>query len=228
MPVAPFAPLIGSGLGMLFGGKKSDQPQMTPQQQATYGQAMQTGKDMSSMSKYLMQQSKMGAPAYGKAVDYYSTLLGGDRAKMQQAVAPAAGQISDTYRGAQANLERMGIRGGGRDQAMAELNRQQAGQLGQLTVGMQPMAAQQLGQLGQQGMGFAAQGLQGLSSAGNLYSSLLGQQTRMADTQYDRNKEFGGSLGSLITSGLKGATEWWANRGDGGNSSGPWRGVPYR
>lgn len=215
MPVAPFVPLISSGIGALFGGSKSDQPNMTPQQQQAYSGATGAAGQMTGLSKMLQQQGALGAPAYGQAINYYQTLLQGNRGAMQAAVAPAANQIADNYKGSQMNLERLGIQGGQKLQAEAELNRQKAGQLGQLTVGLQPMAAQALGNLGVQGANMIGQAGNLQGQAGNIYAGLLGQQTQMANTQYNRNQDFGSSLSKIVGQGLGGALDWWKSRGGG-------------
>lgn len=218
MPVAPFVPLIASGVGALFGSKSSSTPNAatTGAMGQTLQSGMNTAGNVSGLSKYLATQGQMAAPAFGRAMSYYQTLLGGNRAAMQQAVAPAAGQITDAAKGQQMNLERMGIVGGARDQARAEIARQAGGQLGGLTVGVQAGAADQLGRMGQAGLGMVSQGVQGLGTAGNIYSQLLSRQSGVNQMTYNRQQQQGSSLAGLIMPVLN----TFANRSRGGTQPG--------
>lgn len=225
MPVAPFVPLISTGIGALFGAHGSKTPASATteaQGQALQAQAGVAGQ-ASNLSKYLQQQASYTTPALGRAMGYYDTLLRGNRAAMQQATAGAAGQISDTAKGAAMNLERMGVTGGQKVQAMADLARQSQGQLGQLSVGVQPGAAQALAGIGQTGLNTSAQALQGLSTAGNIYSSLIGGQRGLEQQQYGRQQQFGSMLGQMVGQGLNIASNMWSNR-DGGDQ----RVTPYQ
>lgn len=96
-----------------------------------------------------------GLPAMRSAISYYDALLRGDRAKQMQAIAGPTAQITDLYRGAESNLQRSGVRGGVKDLAQAELGRTRASEIGQLTAGVQPMAASALASLGSTATGQA-------------------------------------------------------------------------
>ena len=191
------APALIAGGTALYGWYQN-------RKQANAQEGMQQGQmdRQNSLANYLRKQSEetynLSAPAYGKAISWYQSLLGGNRTAMNQAVAPAVGQLNETYKGAERGLDRMGIRGGERDMARAELQRQKAGQIGGLTVGVQPAAADKLGQLGMQGMYASLNGSQASGSAGmnaaNIYDSLL----RRSDVQFGRDAETGQSLMSLI------------------------------
>jgi len=230
MPVAPFAPVIASGIGALFGSRDSGPKaaggqSLSADQTALMQSQTRSADQATSLSKYLQKQAQYSAPAFGRAMGYYSTLLNGNRGAMQQAVAPEAAGITDAAKGATMNLERLGVTGGQKVQAQADLARQTGGQLGQLTVGLRPQAANALGNMGAQGMGFAGQALQGLTGAGSIYANALKQTTDIANTQYDRNKQTGASLAGLIMPTLNA----WASfrKGDqvnkgGTNTSGGW------
>jgi hypothetical protein len=132
-----------------------------------------------------------GMPAMRSALNYYSTLLQGNRAAMSQAVAGPTAQLTDMYRGAERNLDRQGIRGGGRDLAQAELGRDRAGQLARLTTGVQPMAAGALGQMGSSAVG---QGLGATGAAGGQYGQILGQQFT---NRQNTNQMWGDAMGDV-------------------------------
>lgn len=200
MPVAPFVPLISTGIGALFGAKGSDTPsQATTQAQGqTIGQAQGAAGDVSNLSKYLQTQGRMTAPALGRAMGYYETLLNGNRSAMNQAVAPESGRITDASKGAAMNLERMGVTGGQKQQAQADLARQTGGQLGQLTLGMRSQAAGALSDIGKTGLGLSGQALQGFGRAGDIYTNILRGQGQLENQQYGRQQDVGRSIGSLI------------------------------
>ncbi len=203
MPPAVAAAGIGAGgsiLGGLLGNRKS-------QQQTDLENAQtENAKSQSALAKLMAQQSSssynLGSPAYGHALNYYSTLLNGNKAAVSQAIAPQVGQLSDTYRGAQRGLEQSGVQGPGRDYALGELNRQRAGQIGQLSVGVQPNAAASLGQLGLSGMG---QGTGAAATSGGLfngssgaYQSLLNSLLGQNQLNYQNAFGQGNSLASLL------------------------------
>lgn len=150
----------------------------------------------------LQQLTQQGGQLFGAgmggvrpALSYYDTLLRGSRGAQAQAVAAPTAQLTDLYRGAARGIERSGIRGGGRDVALAELSRDRANQIGQLTTGVQPMAAGALASLGTNLTGMA-QGPLGVAAGG------YGQQAAgaTADRGY-RNQLLGGAgqdIGSLL------------------------------
>ena len=127
------------------------------------GQAQQRGGALADTS----------LPYFQQAGNYYQTLLRGNRGAMNQAVAGPAAQIGATYRGAQSSLLSSTLRGGARDTAMANLNRDRAASLAGLTTGVQPMAANQLAGMGQQGLSMGMNSLlgaaSGMQNAGSQY-----------------------------------------------------------
>jgi hypothetical protein len=138
-------------------------------------------------------QSLMGAgmPAMKSALNYYQTLLQGNRAAMAQAVAGPTAQLTDMYRGAERNLDRQGVRGGSRDLAVAELGRDRANSLAQLTTGVQPMAA---GNLGSLGGSMTSMGAGALSSAAGIGSNITGQGFQ---NRQNSNQMWGGALSDV-------------------------------
>lgn len=150
-----------------------------------------------------------GMPGAKAALDYYQTLLHGSRAAMSQAVAGPTAQITDLYRGAQSGVERSGVRGGVKDLAMANLGRDQANQLGQLTAGVQPGAAAQLGNLGTT---LTAQGTGSTATAGGIYGNIgaMGFQQRQYGNQV--GAQAGQDIGSAIF-------QIWRSRQQGGGGS---------
>jgi len=155
----------------------------------------------------------MGTQALGQSTGYYGALLGrGGRTAMQAATAPAAANISETYRGAARSIQ-PGDRSGTASLQRAELDRSKAGDISRLTAGVQPMAAQALGSLGSTatGQGLGAYG--GAASIfGNLASGLanarLGTTAGMRGIGQDQsasNQQTGNSLMGILGKAGKGA-----------------------
>lgn len=140
-----------------------------------------------------------GLPATMSSINYFAKLLQGNRATMQQAVAGPMRQITDTYRGAERGLERQGIRGGVRETAMAELNRDRAANIAGLTTGVQGQAANALADIGSS---LTSQGMSGISGAAGQFGSAAsgygGQATDFRNAQREDMKGIGFSLGELF------------------------------
>jgi hypothetical protein len=130
-----------------LGSRKSKQEKSAQSAQAA---------SLTQLARQGQQNFNAGFPAMNSALNYYQTLLSGNRAAQSQALAAPMAGITDTFRGAEQGLERQGVRGGVKDMAVADLQRDKANQIGQLTAGVQPMAAANLGQLGSAATGMAS------------------------------------------------------------------------
>lgn len=215
-PAIPWA-IKGASLfgGMLMGrGAQGAAQKRSPEESAALGGAQNAAGTLTSQGNALMQQ---GAPMTSQAGNYWSTLLSGNRAQMAQATAAPRAAITDTYRGAERNLERSGIRGATRDVARAELGRQRAGQIAGLTTGVQPFAAQQLGEMGASTTRTGASLAQG---AGSIWSSLLGQGFQNRTYARGEGEKAGSSIGSLLFDILSGTI---GKKFGGGGDPDPWR-----
>lgn len=148
-----------------------------------------------------------GTPAVRQSLSYYSTLLGGNRAAMAQAVAPETQQIGDVYKGAERSLVASGTRGAVRDQARGEIQREKTGRIAGLIGSVRPGAAAQLAGTGMSAIGAGAGALSGAAgatnSAGNLYSGLIGgaQQNRAMGNAAAGDAS--GQIGALVADLLK-------------------------
>ena len=102
-----------------------------------------------------------GQSAINPAINYYQGVLAGGP-QAQQAVAPAAQQISQVYSQQQKNEQNLLPQGGERNLALAQLPIQRAGQIASLYQGVQPAAAQALSGIGTNLLGLGGQAGQGL------------------------------------------------------------------
>lgn len=143
-----------------------------------------------------------GMPLLQRSGDYYSKILGGNRAATDIAIAPDVNAIGDSYRGAFRSLTRM-TPGANRDVAQADLIRQRAGQIGGLVPAARAGAANATANLGQVGVSGGQQGLSASSSStSNLLSSLLGQSNNLFERQQYGNQQSadqGKALSQLLT-----------------------------
>lgn len=211
--VAPFIPLISTGVGLLgqkfMGGNKGAS---AAEQAAMAGGA----RSADQLNQYGQQQQGFGQPLMNSAAGYYQKMLNGNRAELRGAIAPEIAGITETYRGAEKNLERSGVRGASRDVAQAELGRDRAGKIAGLLTGQRQGAAAALGEMGSKSVGNAAGAY---ANAGSIYSGLAGH----ANTQVQQSNQQSGDLGTAIGKGVADALKNYkpkANKG-GGGLSGP-------
>lgn len=186
----------GSLLGKLFSGGTKQQNAAVAGQQNAAGQ-------LSGMVPGLMSQgsalTRQGAGYLGNAGDYYSKILS-NRYAANQSLAPEMSTALDFYKGAAQNATRS-LRGGSRDYALAELNRQKVGQLASYLPQARASAAQGAAGVGGQALagGNAAQGL-GVyagSNAAQINSGLFGNATTLRNQEAEGGKQWGGMLYDL-------------------------------
>lgn len=204
--LAPAVPWIVKGgaalAGSLFGRKaESGAANRYPEEKTALAGGQAAGQQLGTFGG---QAIGLGLPAARKAVGYYQTLLGGNRAAMAQATAAPRAAITDTYRGAEANLDRSGVQGASRMRAEAELSRDRAAQIAGLTTGVQPAAAAALSSLGPT---LTGQGATSTSAAGTVWSNLLGEGARNRVYARQEGENTGTEIGKLIFDTIAG-TSW--------------------
>lgn len=219
--LAPAVPWIikgGAMLGSSLLGKKAAKGAQnaamarSPEEQTALGGAQTTAGNLGTQGGGLVnqgQQTTQGAlDTLQQPTNYWSKLLGGNRAQMSQATAGAKGSITDIYSGAARNLERSNVRGAARDVQKGELAREQAGKIAGLTTGVQPAAAEALsgiaGQKATIGAGQTSQGANMQESSGNLFSSLLGQGFQNRAYGRGEGEKAGNSIGGFLFDAIRG------------------------
>jgi len=210
--IIPFIPMIASGVSAVVGGIAGKRAQnkakkegvvRSPEEAAAISGLSGQANRLAGQGNQMMGQGQrlLQGPA-----NYYQTLMSGDRAATANAIAPQMAQITDVYRGAERNVDRVGMRGAVRDQQMGELGRERASKLAGLVTGVQPGAATALTGLGNQ---FMQSGTGLASNAGNLYAQYMtgmrgeGVQQRNYENQQGEQaaKVWGGLAGDLINAG---------------------------
>jgi hypothetical protein len=191
-----WGPVIAEGGGMVAGGLAARQAQRSAMQRSP-----EEAQSLAGGFGTADQARKMAMDAYGEskpylrqAGGYYSSLLSGNRAAMQQAVAPTIAQLTGQYRGAQRGVEGS-LRGAARDYALGGLARQKASDVAGVTTGVQPGAADALSRLGLQGMQFGAPLL---GVAGNIYSNFLPQGQANRQWAAGEGRRTGEAIGDFI------------------------------
>jgi hypothetical protein len=225
MPVTPFIPAIAGAAAGIFGGKAATSAAMkrSPEEQQALTGAQGAGTSLGTQGGSLFKTGtgmvQQGQSTVAQPTNYFSKLLSGNRALQSQAVAAPRAAISDTYRGAERNLEQGGVRGASRDQAKGDLSRQRAGQISSLITGVQPAAAGALTSIGEnqtsQGVATAGQGVGATGASGNIFANLLQQGN--ANRQYGRSEgqNFGSGFGGLIFDMLQATGKFKGKSGGG-------------
>jgi hypothetical protein len=150
------------------------------------------------ISQIARGQHTMAEPALQKAMQYYTTLAGGNRAQLASATAPEANAIMDTYKGAERGMTSRMAPGPSQERATAELYRSKAGQLGML-----PMMARQsaFGNLSGLGTDLLREGNQLYGTAGNVLSGSNYGLSQLAGMQGQRQQgwvNFGQSMANIF------------------------------
>lgn len=195
--LAPAVPWIAKGVGSLalgMLGKKAAKAstQLTPTETLYGGNAAAAGNQLASTG---MRLTSSGMDTIAPAQSYFSRILGGSRASLREQMAPEAGQISDTYRGAARSLTRSGLRGADYEQAAADLARDKAGKLSTLPLTIRPQAANTLLNLGTTMTG---QGTQATGAAGGLFGQMAGQAGQRAVQGQQIANQTGSDVGRMI------------------------------
>jgi len=142
----------------------------SPEEQGYLQSQTQLGDQMRQQGQQAFQTAM---PQVRSTIDYYRTLLDGSRAARMNAVSGEAQDTAEAFQGADAAANK-NLRGGERDQAVAENSRAKAGQISRLVTGVRPGAAAALGNMGQQLLGTSSQ-FEG--QAANVGANLLGNST---------------------------------------------------
>ncbi|MBZ5513894.1 MAG: hypothetical protein LAN62_03435 [Acidobacteriia bacterium] len=199
MPIVAAIPaIIGAGgaiagglLSRGGGGSKATEAGLTAESELakTETEAQKFGTEA---AKGLLPQAE---GALGKAGQYYSGLLGGDRQKMLEAVGPEVNTILSQYDTAKRAASEFTPRGGGRTAELAELPFKYSGEITSLLQGVRPKAAAGMERLGAEYGSLASSLLARDTGAGN---ALLNYALGLRGQNIDVGTQIGGSLGALI------------------------------
>lgn len=194
----PFALKAGAMVGGSLLGKKLSGP--SGAQKSAMTGTQQSAQQVGAMAPPLMKQGAaltgQGAGTLGAAGDYYKNILS-NRQSARESLAPEMQGALAYYKGAENKTQRT-MRGGSRDYAQAELERQKTGQLAGMLPAARAMAAQGATGVGgaQTGAGAAAsgQGVNAAGTAGYINSGLFNQASQLQQQQQEGGKGWGSLL----------------------------------
>jgi hypothetical protein len=158
------------------------------------------------------QLFNLSEPGVAAAENFYSTLATGSPYAIRTAISPATQQISQSIAGAKQNIMQSTPEGGTRNLALQQADVAQGAEVGNTATQGYLGSFNALGQLGGQNIGLAqgAAGVatSGLSSAGNIASTMGTQSLEAQQLQIQQKGQTLGALGGVAgdVTGLIGDT----------------------
>ena len=156
---------------------------------------------------YAADSYEMSKPALQQAMNYYRTVANGSRSAINETNAPQIAQVQDIYKGAAGNIPYQ-MRGPQKDMALADLNRQKAGQLSMMPIQAKQNGVTNLANLGVQGMGLAGNfsGAQtgALSGQSGSLNTMFGIQNDAMKAQNAAYSKIGENMGNMLLPYLMG------------------------
>lgn len=201
--LAPFAAPIIGGISSLVGSKLSGGSGGVPginNIMNTIGQNVKTGGQIATnlgpQAQNLLNQS---TAAYSPALNYWSSLLGGNRQAATAAAAPDINRINEGYDAQTQAAGNLMPRGGGRSAFFTEAPFQRQRDITSTLQTARTSAAPNLLHAGE-AIGNTASGLYGhlLSALTGNTNNLLNYDLQSREQQYKKGKEIGGSIFDLL------------------------------
>ena len=189
--LAPFIPEIisaGASIGSSLLGSKLAKSKASPLEQQQLERANVAGERGQQISSNLYD---MGLPATQQPMNYWSSILSGDRSKMTSALAPEINRIGEGYQAASQASAALNPRGGPTPDFLANAPYQQQRDVSTLMQQARPGAATQLAGTGTNLLANAINALYGSTAAGR--DVLNFEQQRRA-----RDRDAGGKIGQSI------------------------------
>lgn len=199
------APLISGGisaLGSIF-GRSGPSDQQKSAMTAQTNLANQQTSLSKQLSDYARGTYTMAQPALNQALNYYKGLAGGNTAAINSILAPQINQLGQSYAGARSQIANNPlITGGVRQTQLADLAKQQAGQLGLMPFEARMGANQSLAGLGQtlqgQTAGLAGGANQAAATGANALSQYLDQALKQQQIEQSQGEQVGKALTSAF------------------------------
>lgn len=198
----PFALKAGSMIGGSLLGKKLSGP--SGAQKTAMTGAQQGSQALTAAGTPLLAQGSALARGGGTDLDaagnYYRNILS-SRTAGREALAPEMASALNFYRGAENKTKRT-LRGGSRDVALAELDRQKVGQMATMLPAARREAAEGMLDVGgtrlSGGTALTGQGVNALSNAAYANAQLFGNATTLQNQEQEGGKAWGGILYDVL------------------------------
>ena len=182
--------LIGAGTtlgaGALGSKLAKSKPSLLEQQQLD--RANLTGERGAAISQNLFD---LGMPATRQPIDYWSSILSGDRSRMTSALGPELGRIGEGYQTAAQTSAALNPRGGPTPDFLSQQPYQQQRDVSTLFQQFRPQAAEQLSGAGSNLLANAINAIYGSTAAGR--DVLNFEQSRR-----ERERSGGEKMGQMI------------------------------
>lgn len=215
--LAPALPIIGKaalGLGSSLLGNKLAKSKNTDQAQDALNMTQQSQREATAGGKNLLA---LGTTTTQPVLNYWSSILSGNRGQMASALAPEASQISHGYQQAANTSAALMPRGGPSASFLGELPFQQQRDVSSLFQSARPQAASQLGGLGMNLLSHGTNLIQASTGAGR---GILEQQQQQKLLEAERGKSIGAGLFDILQKYGFDALDKMLKRGGGGSSGG--------
>lgn len=190
IPAALLPAIIGAGatVGSTVIGSKLAKSKPSTLEQQQLDLATEASKRGSEMSKNLFD---MGMPATRQPIDYWSSILSGDRSKMASAMGPELSRIGEGYQQAGQTSAALMPRGGPTPDFLSQQPYNQQRDVSTMFQQQRPGAAQQLAGSGSNLLANAINALYGSTAAGR--DVLNYEQARR-----ERDRAAGAGIGKTI------------------------------
>lgn len=188
MSVAAATPWILGGLGAASVGSSLLRGRPSSSERAALEAATAATQQARQQGAQLFQ---LGFPPLQRTGTFFSRLLSGDRGVL----APEAAEITERAAGEARTLEQLGVRGGARDVALADVARRQSTALANLLPQARLGAA---GSLANLGLGTVGAGQAGTGQAATAFAQLLQSLQRARLGQAELGLQAGRDIGGLI------------------------------
>ena len=206
-PLIPILAPLGAQLGTAaLGNKLAGGPQTTPLQDQVFQQQLAAGKLGMQTAQQLLPQGQnlltMGAQQMQSPMNYWSSILSGNRGLATSAMAPEISRIGQGYQTAANTSAALMPRGGPSAAFMSELPFSQQRDVSSLLQSARPQAAgsllgaaQNLGGLGSSLLGSGISALYGATQAGR---DIIDQQQKAQEAAAERGEKMGQGLFGLV------------------------------
>ena len=216
--LAPMGAALGAGVGLSALGNLLGRPKTTGTEQAVLNADQGTINTQQANAANLIPQGNnligMGSQAFQPALNYYSSILSGNKGAIGSALAPEIGQINQGFNTAAQTSSVLTPRGGPRADILSQQPFARQGAISTLFQQARPAAAQALGGLGTATtgagsniLGQATNALYGSTVAGN---SILQQQESLRQQAIKQGQDIGSGLfGTFKTYGMPALAKQW-------------------
>ena len=190
IPAALLPAIIGAGAtaGSTILGSKLAKSKPSTLEQQQLERANRAGERGEAISQNLFD---LGMPAARQPLDYWGSILSGDRSKMTSAMGPELSRIGEGYQQAGQTSAALNPRGGPTPDFLSQAPYQQQRDVSTLFQQFRPQAAQQLSGAGSNLLANAINSLYGSTAAGRDVLNFESQRR-------DREREAGGAIGKSI------------------------------